>query len=414
MKRRHFLTALTAAGALLRPRSFAQAASAPADDRAYWLATLEKIATPVLAALSAGELKKRMPLENARDDYRKRTAMLEAGGRLICGIAPWLELGADDSAEGRLRGKFLALTRQAIAHAVDPDSPDYMAFTAEKGDQPLVDASLLGYALVRAPRQLRDQLDARTRGHLIAALAQTRTLKPGNNNHLLFASMIEIALLELGAAWKREPVERGLNAFKEWYVGDGFYSDGPAFAFDYYNSFIIHPYLLDIVEALQRQGQPTPLPLAGVRERARRYAVCLELLISPEGTIPPIGRSLTNRFSIIHLLALLAWKKQLPAPLSPPGVRSALTALMRRMLEPAGTFDENGWLRIGLAGHQPALAESYMNTGSLYGCALGFAPLGLPPADPFWSAPAEDWTAKKIWAGENVKADKKYRSLGWK
>jgi hypothetical protein len=32
-------------------------------------------------------------------------------------------------------------------------------------------------------------------------------------------------------------------------------------------------------------------------------------------------------------------------------------------------------------------------------------PLGLPPEDVFWRAPAERWTAQKIWAGENLPAD---------
>jgi hypothetical protein len=76
-----------------------------------------------------------------------------------------------------------------------------------------------------------------------------------------------------------------------------------------------------------------------------------------------------------------------------------MTAVIGRTLGAAGTFDENGWLRIGLAGHQPALAEGYISTGSLYLCSTGLLPLGLPADDPFWTEPPADWTAKKIWAG---------------
>jgi hypothetical protein len=70
-----------------------------------------------------------------------------------------------------------------------------------------------------------------------------------------------------------------------------------------------------------------------------------------------------------------------------------------------GTFDANGWLQIGFYGHQPALGEFYISTGSLYLCAAGLLPLGLPPADEFWSAPAAKWTQQKIWSGEDVPAD---------
>jgi hypothetical protein len=73
--------------------------------------------------------------------------------------------------------------------------------------------------------------------------------------------------------------------------------------------------------------------------------------------------------------------------------------------EAPGTFDGNGWLQIGFCGHQPALGESYISTGSLYLCSAGLLPLGLPPTDEFWSAPAERWTAQKLWSGENLPAD---------
>jgi hypothetical protein len=95
----------------------------------------------------------------------------------------------------------------------------------------------------------------------------------------------------------------------------------------------------------------------------------------------------------------------LPENLNPAQVRCALTAVMRRMMEAPGTFDENGWLRIGFCGHQPALAENYISTGSLYLCANGLLPLGLPAADPFWSGPPARWTSQKLWSGESLPAD---------
>ena len=86
-------------------------------------------------------------------------------------------------------------------------------------------------------------------------------------------------------------------------------------------------------------------------------------------------------------------------------LRAALTAVINRVTAALDMFDASGWLTIGLYGHQPELGENYISTGSLYMCALGLLPLGLPPDDEFWSAPARDWTAKRIWAGQNEKAD---------
>ncbi len=96
--------------------------------------------------------------------------------------------------------------------------------------------------------------------------------------------------------------------------------------------------------------------------RARRYAAIQERLIGPEGTFPPIGRSLCYRFGAFHLLAEMALRQQLPEGISPEQVRSGLTAVMRRMVDAPGTFDDHGWLTVGFYGHQPSIAESYIST----------------------------------------------------
>jgi hypothetical protein len=128
-------------------------------------------------------------------------------------------------------------------------------------------------------------------------------------------------------------------------------------------------------------------------------------LISPEGTFPAIGRSLAYRFGAFQLLGQMALLKQLPERITPAQVRCALTIVIRRMIEAPGTFDQNGWLTIGFCGHQPGVGENYISTGSLYLCAVGLLPLGLPPEDEFWTALPADWTAKQIWAGRNFEAD---------
>lgn len=139
--------------------------------------------------------------------------------------------------------------------------------------------------------------------------------------------------------------------------------------------------------------------------RARRYSEILERMIAPDGSFPPIGRSLAYRFGVFHLLAQLALLHQLPSSLPPGQVRSALTAVIRRMSEAPGTFDREGWLTIGFCGHQPGIGEQYISTGSLYLCAAGLLPLGLPHEDEFWQAEPQDWTARKVWAGQGIPLD---------
>ena len=105
----------------------------------------------------------------------------------------------------------------------------------------------------------------------------------------------------------------------------------------------------------------------------------------------------------------MALMQELPPELEPGAVRAALTAVIRRTVESPETFDAQGWLRVGVAGYQPSLRESYISTGSLYLCACGLLHLGLPADDPFWSAAAADWTQKRLWSGQDLPADHAYQ-----
>ena len=373
-------------------------------DRAYWLQTLLKIAEPVLTALAGNTLKTTMPVESAPGqlESRKQVSHLEALGRTLAGLAPWLETAPSVGEEDRQQ-RFRNLSIRAIRNAVDPQSPDFLNFS--KGGQPLVDAAFLAHALLRAPTQLWEKLPKQTQTQLVEALQRTRSIKPGYNNWLLFTAMVEAALLKLTGDGDRVRIDYAIREHLTWYKGDGAYGDGPAFHWDYYNSFVIQPMLLDVVRTLVEAGKEGKLLLTTALTRARRYGVIQERLIGPDGSFAAFGRSLAYRCGAFQLLAQLGLQQQLPPELTLGQVRAALTAVIHRTMDAPGTFDPNGWLQIGLCGHQPALGETYISTGSLYLCTVGFLPLGLPAADTFWTTPPADWTAKKIWSGTNVKTD---------
>lgn len=375
------------------------------SDRAYWLTVLERIARPVLQAGAVGELRARMPIEHdPASTNRYRFAHLEAVGRLLCGIAPWLESDGLTGEEETLRAELADLARRTVVTGVDPASPDFLNFSYEH--QPIVDAAFLAEAFVRAPKQLWQPLSASTKAQAIEGFRTTRSRKPHFNNWLLFAAQIEAFLYSAGAAgWDPMRVDYALRQHEQWYLGDGIYGDGPEFHWDYYNSFVIQPMLLDVLAVVKDVYPDWARMTPTVQERATRYAAIQERLISPEGTYPAIGRSLAYRFGAFQSLAQAALLHILPTDVSPTQVRAALTAVIRRQMEAPGTFDENGWLRIGFCGHQPAIGETYICTGSLYLCAVGLLPLGLPPADPFWADPPAPWTSQKVWGGVNISRD---------
>ncbi|WP_442794572.1 DUF2264 domain-containing protein [Pelobium manganitolerans] len=375
-------------------------ADGPAQ-RKYLLQAMLKIADPVLEALSKNELKKAMSVEAApgKEADRRTVTYLEAFGRLLGGMAPWLELGADDTEEGQIRQKYILLARNCIKNATDPASPDFMNFT--KGGQPVVDAAFFAHALLRAPQQLWEPLDAATKANVINALKSTRVITPYYSNWLLFSAMVETAIYKFDSGADFMRIDYAVKSHQNWYLGDGAYGDGPDFHWDYYNSFVIQPMLLDIT----RIALKNPKLYQQFQSRASRYAEIQERLISPEGTYPPIGRSLTYRFGAFQLLAQVALQKNLPQNISPEQVRCALYAVIKKQIEAPHTFDDGGWLTIGMYGHQPGLGEVYISTGSLYLCAQAFLVLGLSADDAFWTKPNAAWTQKKLWQGLAVPID---------
>lgn len=375
------------------------------SDRAYWLSVLTRVADPVLAALAKGKLKATMPVEAPRGNAAERSQYthLEAFGRVLAGIAPWIESDEHAAAEANLRQQYADLARASILSAVGPSSPDYMNFA--KGQQPLVDAAFLALAVLRAPTQLWEKLEASAKTKLVVALRSSKIIRPAFSNWLLFSAMVEAFLCFAGEPWDVMRVDYAIRQHEEWYKGDGIYGDGPQFHWDYYNSFVIQPFLLEILAAVSKKSNAWQSFEAAILTRARRYAAIQERMIGPDGSYPAIGRSLTYRFGAFHLLSMMALRRQLPEGVQPEQVRCALTAVIRRTIEAPGTFDNQGWLRVGFCGHQPSLGESYISTGSLYLCSVGLLPLGLPATDPFWSAPPQPWTSQKIWGGEDMPAD---------
>lgn len=413
MDRRRFLQTGATLGAISAFDLPSSALPAPTgmDDREYWVQLLAKISTPVLEALSERKLKKTMPVEapHGNTEERRQFTYLEATGRLLTGIAPWLESGPTTGKEGILRKRFAGLAREALDAATDPASPDFMNFC--KGSQPVVDTAFLSLAILRAPSELWKKLDGRVQRNTIAALESSRNILPYYSNWLLFSAMVEAVLSTVGAWWDSTRVDYAIRTMNTWYKGDGMYGDGLEFHCDYYNSFVIHPMLLNILDTVSKSSPTWQNVRYDEARRAQRYAVVQERMIGPDGAFPPVGRSLCYRFGAFHLLAEIALRKQLPEEVSPQQVRCGLTAVMRRMAEAPKTFDENGWLRLGFIGHQPTVAESYISTGSSYLCSAAWLPLGLPATDPFWAGPAAAWTSKKMWDGELVNADHAFEEV---
>ncbi len=382
-------------------------------DRQLWCDVLYKMAEPVLSNMSKGELQEKMQLELSPtwDGRDRKVAYMECFGRLMAGLAPWLSLPDDNTAEGKQRRQLREWALKSYANAVNPDSKDYLLWRKE--GQPLVDAAYIAESFLRGYEALWVPLDTLTKQRYIKEFMQLRRVDPPYTNWLLFSSTVECFLKKAGAKEDYYRITSALRKIDEWYVGDGWYSDGPGFAFDYYNSFVLHPMYVECQEVMTDGGKKGGWNLdaknfdKGVR-RMQRFGMILERLISPEGAFPVFGRSITYRTGTLQPLALLAWRGWLPEELSEGQVRAAMTAVIKRMFGDNRNFNEKGFLTLGFNGKQPNISDWYTNNGSLYMASLAFLPLGLSPDASFWTTPAEDWTSKKAWEGKEFPKDHAY------
>jgi hypothetical protein len=371
-----------------------------------------RIASPVYEKLANETLRKNMPVEvndGSNKGKRADVSHLEALGRSFNGIAPWLNLGDDTSREGQQRKAMTQLVVKAITNAVNPSSPDYLPFDGP-GTQPLVDAAFFAQGLLRSKDVIWPMLDSQTRQRIIDEFKRSRKIRAWENNWLLFSATIEAALLQFTGECDFSKIKYALDRHNEWYKGDGWYGDGPSFHLDYYNSYVIQPMLVDVTAVVKANADKGGEYAAyGAMydkyvKRMARFAAQQEMLISPEGTFPMLGRSCGYRYGAFQALAHTALLDSLPKGVSPAQVRSALTAVIKRQTVKS-MFDPEGWLTLGFCGHQPDVAENYVSTGSAYLCCFVFLPLGLPEDAEFWSGKDERWSSQRVWSGEKVMRD---------
>ena len=384
------------------------------EDRKLWCDLLSNMALPVLTNMSKGTLHQNMDLETGPlwDHRDENLGYIECFGRLMAGLAPWLSLPPDNSEEGKQRQLMLNMALEGYKNAVDPLSPDYLKWEGHR--HLLVDAAYFAESFIKGFDAIWCKLDDTTRSRYIEKFIHLRSEVPYYNNWLLFPAVIETFLNKAAGNGDNFRIIHALRKIEKWYVGDGWYSDGPNFAFDYYNSFVIQPMYVECLMELESQGWGKAVLTKGLTiqkaiKRLQRFGCITERLISPEGMFPVVGRSITYRSAFLHSLSYLIYIDKLPDSLSYGQVRSAMTAVLANFFCGSQNYNSKGFLQLGFNGHQVEVADRYTNSGSLYIASLAFLPLGLPESHLFWTSPNEDWTSKKAWGGGQFSIDHVYK-----
>jgi hypothetical protein len=276
------------------------------------------------------------------------------------------------------------------------------------GDQVIVEMANLSIAFFRTP-YLWSKIDDSTQNAILDALLFAhRHIFTHNNNWILFKCIIGLFLYKHKKISDISFIIVSLQNFEKNYVGDGWYKDGHVFHMDYYNSFVILPFLVDIYNELQNIIPIYKNHYESTILKIQRHSEFLERLISENGTFPLFGRSIVYRTAIFHALVYTSYLGQLPKSLSYGQVREGLNCVIQKMFIDLSNhiFDKNKYLTLGFTGDQPEIVDIYSNSGSVYFALLIFIPLGLDENHLFWSSEAKDWSQKKIWNCQSILKDK--------
>ncbi|WP_194206894.1 DUF2264 domain-containing protein [Superficieibacter sp. 1612_C1] len=311
------------------------------------------------------------PLGNTCAHYDVGIANMEGLSRALWGLFPLLAGGVETT----LSKKYI----DAIRLGTDPENAGYWGETGPY-DQRLVEMAAYGLGLALLQDKLTDVFSERELRNLHRWLDQITDAEMPDSNWNYFAIIVQLGFKRAGLPWDQQAVERRFNQMEAYYLGDGWYSDGPGRPKDYYISMAFHFYGL-IYATLNAEDDPERA--AVLRERSCRFAEDFIYMSAADGASVPFGRSLTYRFAMVAFWSAVAFAGL--DVLTPGEIKGVILRHLRWWLDKP-IFDRDGILTLGFAYPNLTMCEDYNSPGSPYWALKVFLILALPAEHPFWQA----------------------------
>lgn len=340
------------------------------------LSSREEVTQALMTMLSA--LDKQFPAGVAQFSLGKTCAHYSTGiaemeglSRALWGLFPLMAGGADVP----FSEKYI----NAIKLGTDPQSPSYWGETGPY-DQRLVEMAAYGLGLALLQDTLTDRFSETELKNLHRWLNQITDAQMPDSNWNYFAIIVQLGFKRAGMPYDQAAIDRRFNMMEAYYLGGGWYSDGPGRPKDYYISMAFHFYGL-IYATLNAQDDP--VRAATLRERAGLFAKDFIYLSAADGASVPFGRSLTYRFAMVAFWSGVAFAGL--DVFSPGVVKGLILRHLRWWLEQP-IFDRDGILTLGFAYPNLAMCEDYNSPGSPYWALKVFLIMALPADSDFWQA----------------------------
>ncbi|MEU4223448.1 DUF2264 domain-containing protein [Nonomuraea sp. NPDC026600] len=337
--------------------------------RAHWEAVADHLLASVVPYATGDFAQYRLPGRQSRSGLVSDG--LEGYARTFM-LAAFRIAGAGGAVPPALLERYA----QGLVAGTDPAHP-YAWPPLTDMSQPLVEAASIALALHETRPWLYDRLSPAQQERVVAWLAGFVGRRTPDNNWVLFRVVVEQFLAEVGGPYEAAEITDGLERIEEWYVGDGWYSDGAGKNFDYYAGWAMHLYP---VLWARMAGDTARLERYG--ERLRLFLGQYQHLFAADGGPVHQGRSLTYRFATAAPLWLGALTGSSPLP--PGRTRRIASGVLRHFTE-RGVPDERGLLTLGWYDTFLPVTQSYSGPGSPYWASKAFLGLLLPPEHPVWT-----------------------------
>ncbi|MFI5805232.1 DUF2264 domain-containing protein [Streptomyces sp. NPDC051561] len=284
-------------------------------------------------------------------------------------------------AGGEVNPHLIERYAQGLTTGTDPNSPEAWPRLTDCSQQ-MVEAASVAIALHETRPWIWDLLDPRVQERVVDWFSGFVGGRTWDNNWRLFQVVSEQFLASVGAPHSRSDIEGGLDRIEDWYVGDGWYTDGDGRNFDYYTGWALHLYpLLWSRIAASTEGADGGRTEV-YQERLTAFLTTYPHFFGADGSPVHQGRSLAYRFAALAPV----WMGALAdcSPLAPGLTRRLASGTVRHFAE-RGVPDERGLLTLGWYGTFLPSTQPYSGPASPYWASKGFLGLLLPAEHPVWT-----------------------------
>jgi hypothetical protein len=299
---------------------------------------------------------------------------LEATLRPLWGIFPDFITNSDSDEVAK---RYVRQLKQIVDN-------DQLPKITTKNRQIAVELGVVAYMLGNFQNKFLTLFSKNSQKRLVDWLNEINTIDFPEGNWYFFLILVNSALKRNHLDYSQEKLNLGLAKINSYYIGNGWYTDGPGKQMDYYVAFAFHFYGIMYSRWFDDRNAQE------FQRRAVVFADQFQYWFDESGRSLPFGRSLTYRFAHVSFWSALVvsglYKR---TSLSLGQIKGIIERNFKFWQKQAITLPHENNLSIGYGYGQQLMSEDYNAPGSPMWAFKSFILFELPVDDEFWKIEIE-------------------------